>query len=108
MPADDVFVYLSFIGMAAIGCFILYLVLKVLEAYRDKPLPQSRLLNITVVSLIAVIASSLLLGVELIELLQGIKESIFMIIEVESLLALVVLGLIAAIIFVILRREKRI
>jgi hypothetical protein len=88
---------------------MLYLVTKLLDWSKDKPLPgvQSRIINIASVSLLGAVAMLLILDVELIAILPNIKGGLLALVEEIEMFATAVILLLIVFVFIMLRRIKK-
>jgi amino acid transporter len=96
-------------GGIAVG-LMLYLATRLLDWSRDKPLPgaHNRILNITLVSLMAAGAMLLIVDVELIALvLSPAGSSLIALLEEIDLLATAVIAFLIVFVFITLRRIKK-
>lgn len=85
----------------------LYLVSRLLSWSKDKPLPgaENRLVNIAVVSLLALVAPLLILEIELTVVFRSIGDPLLTLVETAVGIALVVA--IVLLVFTIIRRIER-
>ena len=94
---------------AIVTVFALYLVTRLLDRAKDKPLPggHNRIFNIAVVSLVTAIAMLLIIDVEMIVIFPAVKSGLLTLVEEIDLFATGVIVMLIVFVFITLRRIKR-
>lgn len=87
----------------------LYLVARLLDWSKDKPLPgaYNRIFNIAIVSLAAAISMLVIVDVEMIVIFPAVKSDLLALVEEIDLFATGVIVMLIVFVFVTLRRIKR-
>jgi hypothetical protein len=98
---------LSFAAILVVSA--LYLVAKLFDWSKDKPLPgtHNRILNIAVVSLVTSIMMLLIVDVEMIVILPAVKSGLLTLVEEIDLLATGVIVMLIVFVLITLRRIRR-
>jgi hypothetical protein len=104
-----IYAYIALAFAAIVTVTTLFIVLKLLDLTKDRPLPgsQSRVLNAAIVGLVCTVAMLLLADVELIAILTTVVEPLRTLIEGIDLVASAIVALVFLAVLFTLRRAKK-